>query len=208
MQEKVEMKGIPELKNVEFQTVDYLLDSSYKSKTTDAFILAYVKFEKQMRRIVFFLLRKRGISQKLLREFLSENDKLNYQTFKNYFDRLHTRPFFDVLNEQIGNGKGKAMWKTIERYRTDRSKIFHGLLTESGLEEPDLRKRIDNLREWCESVGEAMEKEIGYDGLRRSPASSNEKGAQRFSGQTSEELRAWLGGLGEQQKHKKEGRNT
>lgn len=181
--------------NEEFRTVDLLLANRSKTNTTDAFILSYVKFEKQMRRLVFLLLRRRGVSSKLVREFLAKHDKLGYQKFRNYFDRLHSRPFLKVLDDLAGNMKGRALWNVIDHYSGDRNKIFHCLLTENGLEKPDLRQRINTLQDWCELVGQAMQKEIGYDGLRKPPKPMTAKSDHQFSGNTLEELQAWLEGL-------------
>lgn len=182
------------MKNVEFQTVDYLLGSSYRSKTTDAFILAYVKFEKQMRRLVFYLLRRNGVSQKTLEAF-SAQYRLEYGTLKGYFAMLHTGSFFDVLDAHIGMQTRRVLWRHVDGYRKERNKILHGLVTGKGLSATELRLRVDNLRIWCEEVGRVMKKEIGYDGLRQSPRPRSEKSTHRFSGHTPEELLAWLDGL-------------
>jgi hypothetical protein len=181
----------PELKNVEFQTVDYLLDSSYRTKTTDAFILAYVKFEKQMRRLVFYLLRRNGVSQETLEAF-SGKKRLEYNTLQSYFRILHGRSLFEVLDDYIGKETRKVLWVHVDGYRKERNKILHGLLTGKVLSTSEVKLRVNNLRTWCEEVGKAMKKEIEYDGLRKPRKPKCEKSTHGFSGHTPEELGEWL----------------
>jgi len=50
-------------------------------------------------------------------------------------------------------------------FTNERNKIFHGQITANGLNREDLIKRVNHIRKWCESLGDRLKSEIGYDGF-------------------------------------------
>lgn len=158
----------------EFVTVDQLLDGKGVTRRTDAFILTWVKMEKQYRRLFsYFAFQCPSFSDTDTDDFIDiivKNRKLYFYSFKQLIEKL--------LNVSIGNKINSELIKqtgndynyydnAIVRIRRYRNKILHGLITGQKLSSKQLETDINILRNWIKVVAKYFEMNYGYDGLGR-----------------------------------------
>jgi hypothetical protein len=146
----------------EFATVDLLLPSKTFTGRTDAFILAWVKVEKQIRRIVTYLLYQfpAFCSKDDIVRIIASSRSLYFDNFVRGFDALYRTPFDNI----IGSSYAEFM-ENFARIRTYRNKILHGQLTGLALDAEQLQTEVELMRQWVTLVAEKMFAEIGYDGV-------------------------------------------
>ncbi len=159
-------KEFPESFSEEFKTVEMLLNSPYSTGRTDAFIIAWVKSERQVRRIFSFLIYQFPVFQKkdvqsIIQSIADRND-LYFDDFINAFNKIYPKTYKDILG--TSHDKLKTDLEGISRFR---NKIFHGQLTGQKLTKNQLRGEIEKIQNWCFEVAEKMYGEIGYDGFSR-----------------------------------------
>ncbi len=152
------------LKNVreEFATVDLLLPSNTFTGRTDAFILAWVKVEKQIRRIVTYLpYQFPAFTSKddIVRIIASSNNPY-FDNFVKGFNAVYRIPFDNILGGSCGQFD-----KNLARIKKYRNKILHGQLTGLALDAKQLQVEVELMRQWITLVAEKMSAEIGYDGI-------------------------------------------
>lgn len=151
----------------QFATVDLILNTDIETKSVDAFALSLIKAEKQMRRIFTFLIFQNpsyNISHyKQLRATLANNRNVYLEGFIRGIDIIMPRDLKAIYGEDYDGDIAKFVL-----YSRDRNKIFHGQITEQGLEREDLIDRVNDIKKWCEHLGVEIKKEIGYDGFSQS----------------------------------------
>jgi len=59
-----------------------------------------------------------------------------------------------------------------------RNKVFHGQITNRGLDRPALLQYVTNIRRWCEALSMSALNDVGYDGFQRD---SFRKGRSRIA---------------------------
>jgi hypothetical protein len=155
----------------EFATVDILLSSDAETRGVDAFALALIKAERQMRKLVTYLVFQSDAlgpaHVAALRNALAAR-RVFFRHFLAAWDDLYARP----LRELIGTDYERLRSRLSEA--TDyRNKIFHGQLTLKCLSRDDLKGYVTDIRSWCESLAVAALREIGYDGFDRSSPSGS-----------------------------------
>lgn len=150
----------------EFCTIDLILNSCAETRGVDAFTLALIKVEKQIRRLFTHLVFQFPC-------FTSTDvDSLlsTLNSCKNvYFEGLETglNALYPVSVETlvgISHGALRARITEAQRYR---NKIFHGQLTDQGLTRDDLVNLTNDLRSWCKALANGANAEFGYDGFAR-----------------------------------------
>lgn len=159
----------------EFATVDLLLQCQEQTGCTDAFILSWVKVEKQIRRVFtytafqFPALSKKDIISTVLKF------KPTAGNYISGFNALSSTSFQHL----IGNRYGK-LWPQLEGIRKKyMNKILHGQLTGYALDSKTLCDQVEIMRGWVVLVAEKLTPEIGYDGLE--PNSFRKANMARFS---------------------------
>jgi len=159
---------------VEFETVEQILASNATTRRTDAFILTWVKMEKQLRRLFTFLaFQNPSFKYDDIDEFINVIVKNNHLYFYS-FQKLINKLLNIDLGEEI-NGNLKALTnidystfnEEIQRIKSHRNKIMHGQITGKKLSPKQLEKDIELLRNWIIAVGNYFTSKCGYDGLGR-----------------------------------------
>jgi hypothetical protein len=151
----------------EFSTVDLLLNSSCPTGRTDSFVIAWVKAERQVRRIFTYLVyqfpvfSKRNVQELL--DAIASQDDLYFDGFIRGFDALYPQRFRDV----VGHDDFDNYQEPLARIKMLRNKILHGQPTGESLSARQLAKEVEIIRNWCSLVARKMFDEIGYDGFAR-----------------------------------------
>lgn len=150
----------------EFKTVQLIIESNAKTQGVDAFALALIKSERQIRRLVTHLVYQfpcfdsGDINE--LRDVLCKNHAVYFEGFEQGFNALYPRSVkalvganYDRLHERIN--------AAIEY----RNKIFHGQLTPDRLSREGLLGFVSYIRCWCDTLARSAQNEFGYDGFAR-----------------------------------------
>jgi len=150
----------------EFATIDILVNSNTRTGRTDAFIVAFTKLEKQVRRLFSYTIYQNpAFTLTHYIDILAVIASKRFLDFDNYikgFDALYPKSYENI----IGNALYASFIKTdFPRIKNIRNKVLHGQPTGQGLSTSDLKTEIVVIRDWCLQVAESMMTEIGYDGL-------------------------------------------
>lgn len=157
----------------EFATVDILVQSDTTTGRTDAFVISWVKIEKQARRILSYLLYQFPAFTKLntkdIENTISSKRNLYFETFIRGFDRLYPISFSDI----VGTVDYTTFITELNRIKQYRNKILHGQPTGLRLTSDQLTREIILMKNWCSLVGKSMEDEINFDGFTRNSFRKN-----------------------------------
>lgn len=157
---------IPESLKQEFATINSIWHSSAETRRVDSLILAWVKYEKQLRRLFCYLVYqhpKINESQidKVL-ETIVENRDLYPESFIKLIDALNATS----IKSMIGS-EHKALWSEITRIKKYRNKLIHGQNTGLKIQSPQLERDVLHVINWVEALVIGAEAAIGYDGIHR-----------------------------------------
>jgi hypothetical protein len=176
--------------DIEFATVELLLGSDTETRGVDAFALALIKAERQIRKLVthvvfqspaFTAAEVAGLRAALV------DRKIFLRHFLAAWDDLYPRPLRDLIGPDHDRLRG-----VLGEATEVRNKIFHGQLTPRYLSRADLVGYVVDIKTWCRSLATAADREIGYDGFDRSnPLGSFRKSADKgLSGRLLRTMRA------------------
>ena len=144
----------------------------------DALALAWIKMEKQFRRLFCYLVfQSPDISDTNLDEYVAvlvANRNLYSDSFIRGFDALCPTS----LRKLVGDGYDDYL-REIERIKRYRNKLLHGQITGVKIKSPQLEKDIKLLRQWVCVVAESCSAAVGYDGFDRNTF-RKAKSAERF----------------------------
>lgn len=150
----------------EFETVDLILHSNAETRGVDAFSLAIIKAERQVRKLFTHLIYQYpafGPSDTTdLRNTLAAYRRVYFEGFLAGIDAL-----FPLSVESLVGPEFRGLRKRLEEAIDHRNKIFHGQLTSKSLSRDDLIVFVRDAREWCSRLAAGAVAEIGYDGLGR-----------------------------------------
>lgn len=150
----------------EFETVDLVLASNAETRGVDAFALALIKCERQVRRLLTHIVFQYpcfGCAEiPALRSSLSGNRKVYFEGFIRGFDALYPRSIRDLIGPSYDQLRPR-----LDEAIDHRNKIFHGQLTPKWLTREDLLGYVADIRSWCQALADAALAEIGYDGFAR-----------------------------------------
>mgnify|MGYP005840626175 CR=1 FL=1 len=148
----------------EFETIELILDSQMETRGVDAFILSWIKAEKQIRRIFTFLIFQNDLYTisdcNTLRKILADNYGVYFRGFVKGINLILPSTIKDIY----GSEYDKDIAYLFE-FTNDRNKIFHGQITANGLSRIDLLERVNHIKKWSETLGNKLIEEIGYDGF-------------------------------------------
>lgn len=151
---------------VEFQTIELIRNSDAETRGVDAFALALIKAERQIRKLVTHLVFQFPCFSESdipgLREALAKSKKVYFGGLINGFDSIFSKSIKELVGEKHDELK-ELILESIEH----RNKIFHGQLTDQSLSRGKLFAYVDGIGEWCRSLSESAEREIGYNGFAR-----------------------------------------
>lgn len=150
----------------EFCTVELLRNSTAETRAVDAFSLALIKSERQIRKIVTHLVFQYPCFSTCdvndLKQCLADNRRIYFAGMLEGFDAIWPRSVENILGEKHEKLKGSILEAIGHR-----NKIFHGQLTQHNLSRPDLFIYVDNISEWCSLLSTGAEREFGFDGFTR-----------------------------------------
>ncbi len=150
----------------EFVTVDAVLVSGGQTSRVDAFILTWVKMEKQLRRLFCFLVFQHpNFSDKNIDaviKVITDNTSLYYSSFIRCIDKLG--PF--CVRDLIGS-KYDYLIAEIKRIQNYRNKILHGQITGQNITSRQLERDVTILRDWISLLASSSSSKLGYNGVGR-----------------------------------------
>ncbi len=158
----------------EFITVDAVLQSGAHTCGVDAFSLALIKVERQLRRLFTHLIFQFPCFSSsdigILRKTLSDFRSVYFEGLEKGFNALYPVPIANI----VGKEHDKLRLRVREAH-SHRNKIFHGQLTEHGLSRKNLIDLENDLRSWCEELAKGAQAVIGYDGFARDSFQKSKK---------------------------------
>lgn len=150
----------------EFKTVQLIAASSAETRGVDAFALALIKAERQIRRIFTHLVfQSKHFSTSdisMLREALALNKSIYFEGFEKGIDALSSVSVAAIVGDRYQELRAKVLESI-----TYRNKIFHGQLTAESLTREDLLSLTSDIQSWCLAIAEGGLKHYGYDGFAR-----------------------------------------
>ena len=150
----------------EFGVIDLIINSNFETRGVDAFSLAVIKSERQVRRLFTFLVFQNPIYNEKdsmsLRKVLSNNTKVYFKGFIDGINLILTHSIEDLYGVDY-----QKDFKKISEIVVIRNKIFHGQLTKFDLSRDDLISKTEEIKNWCNNLSNIMVNEIGYDGFER-----------------------------------------
>ena len=183
---------------LEFATVNIVQESGAVTAQTDAYVLSWVKLEKQCRKLFSFIVFQLPVFDSShvhdIIKVISENRNLYWWNFIRGFDLLYQVK----LSEIIGPNYDDSL-RQIKHIEKVRHKVLHGQLTGDDVNADELIEYIQAIRGWCFQVAQHMFSEIGYDGFSR--PSFTKSGMTKISDRLSKtvtncaELKKFLGEL-------------
>lgn len=151
----------------EFETVALLLQSNCESRGVDGFCLAWIKLERQLRRLAANLVYQastvQNSDQSRFRKAIYDNSGLSHYTFMGAIHHLSGMSLKDLMGERY-----RPLKKSIDGSYAIRQKTFHGQQTGKNLSRDALIEHIGTVREWCDVLSESATLHFGYDGFSRS----------------------------------------
>lgn len=148
----------------EFATIDLLLKSSCRTRGVDAFALALIKVERQVRRLVTYLVFQapffEAAHKQDLRRALSGNRDVYFDGLAKGLDTLSPVS----LRELVGSDYDR-LWSRLRECRRYRNKIFHGQLTGADLTRTELCALVNDMRSWCQAVSTGGMRNLRHDGF-------------------------------------------
>lgn len=150
----------------EFETVDLLLASSAETRAVDAFALAWIKAERQVRKLFTYLIyqfRSYGPDDvAALRATLAGSRAVYFEGFLRAIDVLYPKSLEVLVGVEYVIRR-----KQLEEVIGYRNKVLHGQITLRSLSRDDLYEIVGVIRRWCDLLAIAAAREFGYDGFAR-----------------------------------------
>ena len=148
------------------KTVDLVMRSSAKTRGVDAFALALIKAERQIRKLFTHLIYQfpcfGSSNVRTLRGTLAANRRVYFAGFVNGFDALYPRTVGDLIGPRY-----QQLLERITQAIDYRNKILHGQLTTKNLTRNALLAYVQDIREWCRTLAVSAKLEFDYDGFAR-----------------------------------------
>ncbi|MER9216926.1 hypothetical protein NKI54_33955 [Mesorhizobium sp. M0663] len=149
----------------EFKPVGDILASQHRTCGVDAFVLVYLRAERQIRKLLTFLVYQSSAfierDGPALRQTLHDAKNLSFPMFdKGIADLAGVG-----LQAMVGADYARLV-TTLKRAKRYRDKLFHGQLPDQFVSTAEFTAVIDEIREWCRLLAEGAQREIGYDGVQ------------------------------------------
>jgi hypothetical protein len=152
--------------NEEFKTITLLRHSDAETRAVDAFALCLIKTERQLRRLLTYLVFQYPCFNKSnvpnLRNTLAAQKRIYFDGFERGIDMLYPRTIRQMVGVEYDN-----LRRVIDEAIVVRNKIFHGQVTDRYLSRRDLFELVDQLMSWCQLLAASTVKEFSYDGFAR-----------------------------------------
>jgi hypothetical protein len=153
----------------EFQTVDLILGSDATTRNVDAFCLTWIKFERQLRRLMANILYQATAfpehdrnAKEALRAALLAKSNIKHDHFIGGIRKLTGQSTRDIIGERY-----RELRTGINTAYGFRNKIIHGQQTGHSLDGDQLAASLGHVREWCTILAREGVLRFGYDGFSR-----------------------------------------
>ena len=150
----------------EFSTVSLLTNSTAETRAVDAFALALIKAERQIRRLFTHVVYQSPAFAEQdiehLKESLSKNRRVYFSGMISGFNSIYPKSIEVIIGHR---------YETLHRELVEaigyRNKIFHGQLTNNNLSRDELLAIVSSIAEWCQLLATGAKEELRYDGFER-----------------------------------------
>lgn len=147
-----------------FAIIDAIRDDpNSRTQGVDAFSLALIRSERQIRRLFTNLVFQASAFEHKdidgLKNTLTSRRHLYFRHFKMAFEELVGIPISDLVANY------DRFSKQLEVAAGHRNKLFHGQLTGNSLTTSCLLSLEDDIRAWCYSLADNAHESFGYDGF-------------------------------------------
>ena len=148
----------------EFETIDLFKNSDCPTAKVDAFSLAWIKAERQMRKLFTFVIFQAATFQTCniqeLKSALAENRHVSIWHFRHGLDEI-----LDTTVEELVGANYAKLLTGMNKANDHRNKIFHGQLTLDSLGKIELASSEEIVRSWCKNLARGAQNRLGYDGF-------------------------------------------
>lgn len=138
-------------------------DQNSRTRGVDAFSLALIRSERQIRRIFTNLVFQGSAFERKhvddLKNTLTNRRYLYFRHFRVAFQELVGIPIADLVADY------DRLSKRLEAAEAYRNKLFHGQLTGDSLTTSRLLLLEDDIRAWCFTLSDNAHERFGYDGF-------------------------------------------
>lgn len=155
--------------DAEFETVKLILDSQSETRAVDAFCLAWIKLERQLRKLVANILYQATAfvehdeaAKEALRSALLARANIKYDHFVGGIWKLTGYSVKQMLGDRY-----KPLKRAVDEAYEVRNKVFHGQQTGQSLDREALIAIQRDLQEWCTILATETSARFGYDGFAR-----------------------------------------
>jgi hypothetical protein len=182
----------------EFATIAALWQCEGTTRRVDALLLAWIKYEKQLRRLFSFLVYQHPqVNQTTVESIVSAlvaNNKLYPETFIKGIKELKVASIPHLLG-----ARHAALEQEVRRIKGYRNKLMHGQITGQKITSRQIERDVHFLIEWVATLAAAADAEFGYDGIRRntyrSAKAATKSAVPGYPFATATEFKAWLKGI-------------
>lgn len=185
---------IPEKLAEDFQTIEVVYHSSGSTRRVDALLLAWIKYEKQLRKLFcFFVYQHPNVTRANITEIMdamATNRDLNPTTLEACILALGVTP----VPMLVGN-RHASLKKEIDRIKKYRNKLMHGQISGQSIRSAQLERDLIWIIDWMRSLADGADQAFGYDGLRRNTffhAKQQSVVVQNFPFNDGKTFDAWL----------------
>lgn len=150
--------------NEEFSTIDLLIGSDCDSRGVDAFCLAWIKYERQLRKLTAYLVfQASNISladSEKVRAAFKSNKGISHVDTRGAMYRLTGESAKSLIGQRY-----EYLDRSIDQSYRAREKIFHGQQTGDSLSRAKLLTMVRDIHEWCSLLSNSSDAAFGYDGF-------------------------------------------
>lgn len=186
---------IPKELKQEFATIEAIWVSRATTRRVDSLLLAWVKYEKQLRRLFCFLVfqhpRILGSDITSVINAMAQRNNLHPHTFVNAIAHLGVTPVSNLIGPKF-----KTLNTEVNRIKRYRNKLMHGQVTGLPITSRQLEVDVGHLIDWIQSLAIGADGILGYDGLRRNTFKEAKASAKinvaNYPFATANQFGAWL----------------
>jgi hypothetical protein len=151
--------SIPPALKTEFATVEAVWSSEAETRRVDALVLSWVKYEKQLRRLLtFFVYQHNAITRTTLGNVISafaDNRNINPETCISGIKALGVSPLPMFMGPSYTN-----LWPEIVRIKKYRNKIMHGQATGQNIQSYRLEKDVQHIVAWVSALARHLRRPL------------------------------------------------
>ncbi|MRG55705.1 hypothetical protein GF108_08930 [Phyllobacterium sp. SYP-B3895] len=148
----------------EFATVNALLATKFDTRGVDAFCLAWIKYERQLRKVAAFLVYQSselGRSEKpALREVIRSKKTISHISLRGSISLLCGAKFSQLIGDDYA-----SLSHSLSSSYNARQKIVHGQQTGLRLSRENLEEKVHHIQRWCMLFSDSSYDRFGYDGF-------------------------------------------